>query len=135
MRLPILLLLASAAPALASSDDAWEEFRAEVRTTCAALAPTEGETAIEVNPFGSESYGTALMITTLPDGGADRYVCIFDKQSKKAEISGAFADPEDEVTMGGNAPANRPEATSAAPAAKPDVSAAPATSEAPAPKP
>ncbi|WP_230383017.1 hypothetical protein [Paracoccus shanxieyensis] len=137
MRLPILMLLLSASPVLASSDEAWDQFRADVQTACTALAPAEGETAIEVNPFGSESYGAALLITTLPDGGADRYVCIYDKQTKKAEISGAFIDPEDQVSMGGNAPANRPVSSTDAslPPAKPDQSAAPTTSEAPEPKP
>lgn len=95
MRLPILLLALAATPALASTDEAWAEFRADVEKACTALAPAEGETAIEVNPFGSESYGAALLITTLPDGGADRYVCIYDKQSKKAELSAPFTPPAD----------------------------------------
>ncbi|MDT1061763.1 hypothetical protein RM190_07825 [Paracoccus sp. CPCC 101403] len=96
MRLPILLVATLAAtPALASSEEAWTEFRAEVEKACTALAPTEGETAMEVNPFGSESYGAALLITTLADGGADRYVCIYDKQTKKAELTAPFTPPQD----------------------------------------
>ncbi|WP_232816561.1 hypothetical protein [Paracoccus zhejiangensis] len=81
---------------LASSDEAWEEFRAEVETACTALIPDEGgEAVIEVNPFGSESYGAALIINTLPDGaGADRYVCIYDKEAKTAEITAPFLPPE-----------------------------------------
>lgn len=106
MRLPILLLAVLATPALASSDAAWEEFRADVEKTCTALAPTEGETAIEVNPFGSESYGAALLITTLPDGGADRYVCIYDKKAKTAELTAPFTPPQD-VSM----PAATPDGT------------------------
>ncbi|TRW95772.1 hypothetical protein FNJ84_15455 [Paracoccus sp. M683] len=81
------------APAFASSEEAWETFRAEVEAACTALAPETGETVIEVNPFGSESYGAALLITTLPDGGADRYVCIYDKQAKTAELTAPFAPP------------------------------------------
>lgn len=95
MRLPVLMLLLSASPALASSDDAWAEFQAQVETACTALAPTEGETAIEVNPFGSESYGAALLITTTQGDVADRYVCIYDKQSGKAELSAPFTPPQD----------------------------------------
>lgn len=87
--LPVL-----AAPALASSEDAWEEFRAEVHDSCAALIPDQGETVIEVNPFGSERFGAALLITTLPDGGADRYVCIYDKAAKTAELTAPFTPPE-----------------------------------------
>lgn len=95
MRLPLVLLALAATPAAASTDEAWQEFRADVERACTALAPSQGETAIEVNPFGSESYGAALLITTLPDGGADRYVCIYDKQSKQAELSAPFVPPQD----------------------------------------
>lgn len=93
MRLPILLIALAATPAFASSDQAWDQFRAEVETACSALAPAEGETAIEVNPFGSEHFGAALLITTLPDGGVDRYVCIHDKQTKATELTAPFTPP------------------------------------------
>ncbi|AUH35499.1 hypothetical protein [Paracoccus tegillarcae] len=89
-----LALPVSATTAHASTDEAWEAFRTEVHDACVELAPDEGETVIEVNPFGSESYGAALMITTLPDGAADRYVCIFDKKAKTVELTAAFAPPE-----------------------------------------
>lgn len=95
MRLPMILLLLSASPAFASSEDAWVQFRADVETACSALVPEKGETAIEVNPFGSESYGAALLITSFPDGGADRYVCIYDKAAQKAELTGPFTPPQD----------------------------------------
>lgn len=87
------LSLAAALPALASSDEAWNAFREEVRQSCAALAPTGGETMIEVNPFGSDSYGAALIVHTVNDDLADRYVCIYDKASKKAELSAPFTPP------------------------------------------
>lgn len=90
----IALAAALPAAALASSDEAWQEFRAEVETACSALAPHDGETVIEVNPFGSESYGAAMLITSMPDGSADRYVCIYDKQAKTAEITAPFPPPE-----------------------------------------
>lgn len=73
----------------ASSDDAWAEFRVEVKTACEALAPKDGTLLTEVNPFGSESYGAALVYHQT-DLGLDRYICIFDKQSQKAELTGAF---------------------------------------------
>lgn len=83
-----------AVPALASSEDAWQDLRAAVHDACAALAPDQGETVIEVNPFGSDSFGAALLITTLQDGGADRYVCIYDKAAKTAEMTAPFTPPE-----------------------------------------
>ncbi|MDS9467558.1 hypothetical protein RGQ15_08215 [Paracoccus sp. MBLB3053] len=97
MRLPILLLALMTTSATASSEAAWEAFRADVETACAALAPADGETAIEVNPFGSENYGAALLITALPDGTADRYVCIYDKREKTAELTAPFTLPHDLV--------------------------------------
>lgn len=100
MRLPILMLALAALPisapsAFASTDEAWAEFRVEVEKACTALAPAEGETAIEINPFGSEHYGAALLITTVQDGSADRYVCIYDKQAKTAELTAPFTPPQD----------------------------------------
>ncbi|WP_255469800.1 hypothetical protein [Paracoccus sp. FO-3] len=97
MRLVALMLILSASPALASSEEAWEQFRKDVESACTALAPEAGETAIEVNPFGSESYGAALLITTLADGGVDRYVCIYDKQAGTAELTAPFTPPQDVV--------------------------------------
>ena len=99
MRPAVLMLLLSASPALASSEEAWEQFRKDVETACTALAPQEGETAIEINPFGSESYGAALLITTLADGGVDRYVCIFEKKAGTAELTAPFTPPQDVVEM------------------------------------
>lgn len=94
----IALTMATGA-AHASSDEAWEAFRAEVEQACTALAevPEGGELTVEVNPFGSESYGVALVSVTVPGmeddapaAAADRMVCIFDKQTKAAEITGPF---------------------------------------------
>lgn len=76
--------------ALASSDEAWEEFRAEVKESCAALADDDAQ--IEVNPFGSESYGIALMTVDHGNEPQERMICIFDKQSKEAEITGPFTE-------------------------------------------
>lgn len=88
------LSLAAPASAWASTEESWQAFRADVLEACTELAPDSGETVIEVNPFGSESYGAALLITTLPDGAADRYVCIYDKQSGSAELTVPFDPPE-----------------------------------------
>lgn len=83
----------------ASSDDAWQEFRADVDTACRALveAPDNAQIQVDVNPFGSESYGAALVTVSFGEEGADgqdRMVCIYDKQSKDAEMTGAFTPDE-----------------------------------------
>ncbi len=85
--------LAMTLPVLASSDEEWARFRAQVQEACTALAPSDGETVIEVNPFGSERYGAALIIHTIDDDLADRYICIYDKQTKEAELTAPFTPP------------------------------------------
>ncbi|MBK4217232.1 hypothetical protein JJJ17_14970 [Paracoccus caeni] len=96
--LPIAGFCAAMLPltAQASSDDAWQEFQANVDTACRALveAPDDAEVTVEVNPFGSESFGAALVTVSFGDAGEDRMVCIYDKQSGDAEMTGAFTPAE-----------------------------------------
>lgn len=93
MKIAIMAVSAAllATGAAASSDDAWEEFRVKVEESCAALVEGDAEAKIEVNPFGSESYGAAL-ITLGEDETQERMVCIFDKQKETAEITGPFTE-------------------------------------------
>lgn len=86
------LAFAAALPALSSSEDAWAEFRSAVEAECGKLveAPADATTEIEVNPFGSETYGAALVTVTLKDGSADRMICVYDKQAKTAELTAPF---------------------------------------------
>ena len=83
---PIVLLL-FATPVQASSEDAWEAFRVQVRDACLALAEPGSEA--EVNPFGSERYGVAI-VTSPVAGGRGRAVCILDKQCGAAELTAPF---------------------------------------------
>ncbi len=89
---PIALLaitLAGVGAVHASSDDAWAEFAAEVETAC--LAATDGvftEPSVVVDPFGSESYGLAIVSGPFPSGGSASIVCVFDKATKAVEIGG-----------------------------------------------
>ena len=85
-------LTMTALPTFASSDAAWEEFRQDVGDRCAELveAPEDADVAVEVNPFGSESHGAAIVTVTLADGGADRMICIYDKQDGSAELTAPF---------------------------------------------
>ena len=85
-------------PALAwaSTEDAWDSFRASVQAACEALvqAPSGASVTIKVNPFGSESYGAALVSIGYP-AGTDRMICVFDKQSGTAELTAPFTDAAD----------------------------------------
>lgn len=85
--------VALASPALASCEEAWATFRSTVEASCAAHAgiPRGAKLHIEVNPFGSDRYGIALLTIRLPDGTVDRSVCIMDKQSLDTEITAPFA--------------------------------------------
>jgi hypothetical protein len=86
----VTLALLGAAPACASSDDAWEAFRKDVNEKCLAAAADLFETpAATVDPFGSEHYGMALIRGKAK--GADSQImaiCVYDKQTKQAEIGG-----------------------------------------------
>lgn len=123
-----------ATPALASSDDAWDTFRTDVQAACAQITdvPKGASASYAVNPFGSESYGAALVTVTLKDGTADRMVCIYNKQNKTAEMTAPFGDmPEllqPAAATGSAADAATPPAATAPPAANSDApSAKPAT--------
>ena len=95
MRLAALLALL-ATPALADSEAAWDEFRAEVEAACRAavegLGQAGGAVAVEVNPFGSEHYGVAL-VTLASAAGTDRLACVLDKATGAAEITAPFLPP------------------------------------------
>lgn len=82
----------AATPTLASSGDAWEEFAEAVRQTC--LSAAVGKIAvsnIQVDPYGSETYGFAVMVGFEQGTTTERIaVCAFDKASQRAEISGLF---------------------------------------------
>lgn len=84
-----------AAPAHASSDDAWQAMRDKLRQGCLAQAKTMGlgEMDVTIDPFGSKSY--ALAILTRRPSAKQRgvrpsiaSVCLMDKASGRIEIGG-----------------------------------------------
>ncbi|QQR36846.1 hypothetical protein JI749_04230 [Devosia oryziradicis] len=83
------ITLAGIGGAMASSGDAWEEFAAEVEQGC--LAATEGvftEPSAVVDPFGSESFGLAIVSGEFPSGGQGSIICVFNKQTGAVEVGG-----------------------------------------------
>ncbi|MGF0536870.1 hypothetical protein ACQQ2Q_02670 [Agrobacterium sp. ES01] len=92
-------LLLGAGPALASSDEAWKQFAADVETRCLAASKSLVRAEkIAVDPLGTQSYGVAIL--TGRAVGADEavsLVCVYDKQSKTAEVSPGF--DQDAVTV------------------------------------
>tara|TARA_R110002020_G_scaffold56074_7_gene155291 strand:+ start:955 stop:1230 length:276 start_codon:yes stop_codon:yes gene_type:complete len=91
MRMPtaLLALVALATPATASSGDAWETFRQDVATACTALLQEEGDVAVEVNPFGSDRFGAAI-VTLTTASGTDRMICVYVKETGTAELTSPF---------------------------------------------
>lgn len=88
---PVLATLAlTAAPAWASGEDAWAVFRAEVEAACTAILERPGAIVVEVNPFGSQSFGAAIVTVTSERMGTDRMICIHDKLAKVAELTAPF---------------------------------------------
>lgn len=98
-RLAALFLLAlaglPAGSAFASSPDAWVEMRKSVEAACLkAAAPLLPKATASVDPFGSESYGLAVLTGT-PKGGTRpaMVVCVYDKRSGTAEVGSQMPLP------------------------------------------
>ena len=88
MRLTLCFLIL-ATPAFATSEAEWELFRAEVAAACLALPDAPQNAAVMVSPFGSESYGAAL-VTSITAGVLEQQVCIFNKTTRAAELASLF---------------------------------------------
>jgi hypothetical protein len=79
----------AATPLLASSEDAWKEFRANVQKGCeAAVGDRLVKPAYTVDPFGTESYGVAIARGPSKfDKSPHVIVCVFDKKTLKTEAT------------------------------------------------
>lgn len=77
----------------AASADAWAEYQQEVEQACRTAANASFMVRVAlVDPYGSDSFGYALLIGLEPSATVESIVvCAYDLASKKAEISGAFA--------------------------------------------
>lgn len=88
----LLMFLSGAQHVQASSSDAWEEFRQSVEEAC--LKASSGGInvkSIQVDPYGSESYGFAVVFGTEVGSATERLIaCAYDKISGVAEISSPF---------------------------------------------
>lgn len=85
----IAITLLTAGHAQASSDDAWAILAAEVEESCLdATKDVFSDAKAVVDPFGSESFGLAVVSGTTSGGTSASIICVFDKQSKVVEIGG-----------------------------------------------
>lgn len=84
-----LITLGAVGSAQAASDDAWAEFQAEVEKGCIdAAAQLLSNASAIVDPFGSESYGLAIVTGETPAGTTASAICVMNKQTRVFEISG-----------------------------------------------
>ncbi|MBP1807481.1 hypothetical protein [Rubellimicrobium aerolatum] len=86
---PFLLLSAT----LADGEAVWTTSCEEVRAAWLAALDRPGEARVEVNPFGSNRPGVALLAVTQP-AGTDRLACVHDKATGRAEFTAPFAPKE-----------------------------------------
>lgn len=88
----LLTVFASSTYVRASSSDAWEEFQQNVEKACiAASAGALQVKSVRVDPYGSESYGFAVLSGIEAGTSSERIVvCAYDKVSETAEVSGVF---------------------------------------------
>ena len=78
-------------PALATTDEEWAAFRKDVEAKCLKAAePMIAGASATVDPFGSSTYGLALIRGKAvgAEGTAIMAICVYDKQKKTVEIGG-----------------------------------------------
>lgn len=82
-------------PVKASSENAWKEFRQAVEAKCRAGVPERFKIErLRIDPFGSESYGIAVVDGTDTTGNEKQtLVCIYDKRRQTIEMSGPLDQP------------------------------------------
>ncbi|MFZ2099191.1 MAG: hypothetical protein WAU86_01340 [Oricola sp.] len=92
--LALSLLSMSGSPAVGSSDGAWSAFRTTVQDACTAAAADRMKVgAMRIDPFGTETYGVAVLTDS---GTGEEHVCVYDKARGAAEVGGplqAVTDP------------------------------------------
>jgi len=86
---PLAAALLLAGPAFGSSDDAWSAFAAEVEDAClAAVGGSISDPSAVVDPFGSESYGLAIISGRTASDRVASVICVLDKETRAVQIGG-----------------------------------------------
>jgi hypothetical protein len=85
------MVLGAMRAASASSEEAWSAFQADVEAACreAAAPQFASSPSVRVDPFGSQSYGLALVSGRAKGADTDiAAICVYDKQTGAVEIGG-----------------------------------------------
>jgi hypothetical protein len=89
----LALVLLTGIESHAASPEAWEQFRSDVERACLVLAGALDRPKVIIDPFGTESYGIAMLIGAEKGGEVETYACVYEKSTKRAELSGPFDTP------------------------------------------
>jgi hypothetical protein len=75
---------------LTATPEAWQAFRAEVASACVLAAGDElVNPVVTVDPFGSDSYGLAVLCGPAAHDGKIVYrICVLDKRTRHVELGG-----------------------------------------------
>jgi hypothetical protein len=64
-----------------------------VERACLVLAGSLDRPNVIVNPFGTESYGVAMLIGAEKGAEVQTYAGVYEKSTKRAELSAPFDAP------------------------------------------
>ena len=95
-RLLVLLAGISSTVTYASSDDAWKAFGKDVEKACKTATNSSIKNAkVTVDPFGSESYGLAIVHGQSVHNKKTKLniICVYDKKNKTVEIGSELTTP------------------------------------------
>ncbi len=96
IRLLVLLASASSTITYASSEEAWKEFAKDVEKTCKAATNSSIKNAkVTVDPYGSKSYGLAIVHGQSVHNKKTKLniICVYDKKNKTVEIGSELTTP------------------------------------------
>lgn len=86
---PLTAVLLLTSPAFGSSEDAWSAFADEVEDAClVAVNNSMSDASAVVDPFGSESYGLAIVSGRMVDDRVASVICVLDKETRAVQIGG-----------------------------------------------
>jgi hypothetical protein len=97
----IMLFMGISVNSFASSSDAWKKFRQEVITSCEKAAPElSGLDGYHImpDPFGTESYGMAIIRGISGDMTPVFHICVYDKKTGKAEVGSEIREEHPKVS-------------------------------------
>lgn len=90
IRLLVLLASTSSTITYASSEEAWKEFAKDVEKACKTATNSSIKNAkVTVDPFGSESYGLAIVRGKSAYNNKHKLeiICVYDKKIKPSKLA------------------------------------------------